>query len=162
MAHRIARPPVPKRSGLIARRLRSRTLAVVLAAPLLLSAGALLAPSAQAYVRIDDFCILRVTTPHFDSGHQYVDGAVDCTSAGSFKTQIQAGPQVYNSSTGLWYNCCVNGQPFPAQTETTSYNELTYDAAQTAVSGHTYRTWDYGYVYYDGNHNTYASSSVTY
>jgi hypothetical protein len=54
------------------------------------------------------------------------------------------------------------GQLAAAQTETTTYNELTYDAVGAAVSGHTYRTWDWGYVFYDNSAASYASSGVTF
>jgi hypothetical protein len=109
---------------------------------------------------IDSRCILRVTTPHFDSGHQFVQGEVDCSGYGSVHSQVQAGPQVYNTN-GNWYNCCTP-QPFPTQTMTAPTNTLTYDAVDTAVHGHTYHTWDFGYLYDNGANNTYQSSSVTY
>jgi hypothetical protein len=139
--------------------LRKLVLGLVLA----LGVGALLSPQAGAYARIDADCILRVTTPTFafdgyGNAHQYVDGAVDCGS-NVLKTEIQAGPQVYNQN-GSWYNCCLDGGSFPTQTMTTTYNELSYDAVGDAVAGHTYRTWDWGYVFDDGASNSYASQGV--
>ncbi len=115
------------------------------------------APAASAYVRINSRCILRAFEPFWGGGSDYfVSGEVDCSGYGAVESKLEVCSQVYNAD-GKWYtvsgSCVTTPWEFIAGNWEGNYVK--------GVNGHTYRTWDKGWLASDGASAEYESSGFT-
>jgi hypothetical protein len=117
-------------------------------------------PSADAWVRIDSYCILRAFVPSQTTVPNYwVSGAVDCGSNLAYQLAIQVCSNVYNAGNNAWY---FTGSCTPVEYSQLWQSYFSAGLSENGVCGHVYRSWDQGWDYeYGWDTNTYASGSWT-